>query len=64
MPRFSLLDAFHLSIRARPGLPDAEYIAMRRTLDNPRFQSDPRRAIRTVFQQHTSPNRVRIRLTR
>jgi hypothetical protein len=64
MPIFILLDEFHLTIRAPPGLPDSEHIAMRRTLDDPRFQRALRRAIRTALRQHSSLDQVRIRLTR
>jgi hypothetical protein len=64
MPIFFLIDEFHLTIRAPPGLPDSEHIAMRRTLDDAQFQRDLSRAIRTVFKLHTSLDKVRIRLTR
>jgi hypothetical protein len=64
MPIFILIDEFHLTIRAPPGLPDNEYVTMRRTLDDPRFQRALRGAIRAVLRQRSSLDNVRIRLTR
>ena len=40
-----LIEEFHVSIRAPRGLRDAEYAAMRRTLDDRGFQAELRRAI-------------------
>ena len=58
-----LIEEFHVTVFARRGLPDAEYNAMRRTLDDRRFQSDLRRAIRAVVRQYHSLSKARIKLS-
>jgi hypothetical protein len=64
MSKTILLDEFHLSVRAPRGLPEAEYAAMRRTLDDKRFQADLRRAVRALFRQYPALASARITLTR
>ena len=51
--------------RAPPrGLPEAEYQAIRRTLDDPRFQAEPRRAVGEVARRQPALGRVRLVLSR
>jgi hypothetical protein len=64
MAQTILLDEFHLNVRAPRGLPEAEYQAMRRALDEPRFQAELRRAVRTVFRRHPALGKVRLALSR
>jgi hypothetical protein len=64
MARTILIDEFHLSIRAPRGLREPEYGAMRKTLDDRRFQSDLRRAVRGVFRRYPTLTRARARLSR
>jgi len=64
MARNILIDEFHLSVRAPHGLLDAEYQAIRRTLDDRRFQAALRRAIRGVFGKYPSLARANAKLSR
>jgi len=43
-----LFDEFHLSVRAPPGLPDAEYDAIRLALDGKPFRARLRRAVAMI----------------
>ena len=64
MPRLILLDEFHLTVRAPQRLPESEYEAMRRVLDDPRFQAELARAARDVFRRHPALRRARVTLSR
>ena len=64
MPKSILLDEFHLSVRAPPGLREAQYAAMRRSLDGRRFQADLRRAGRGVVRNHPPLAKARVVLSR
>lgn len=64
MVRTILIEQFHLSVRAPAGMRDVEYVAIRRTLDDRRFQSDLRQAIRGVLRRYPALNKVRITLSR
>jgi hypothetical protein len=64
MAKGILVDEFHLSVRAPPGLADAEYVSIRRTLDDRRFRAGLRRAVRAVFRHHTPLARARVTITR
>jgi hypothetical protein len=44
MHRRILIDEFHLTVSAPPGLAGEEYVAMRRALDEERFLAELRRA--------------------
>ena len=59
-----LIDEFHLTVYAPPGLPAAAYRAIRRSLDAARFRTALRRAIRSVLDRHPSLEKVRFTLTR
>jgi hypothetical protein len=59
-----LIEEFHLTVRAPPGLPEAEYDAMRLALDGKSFRARLRRAARRVFGHIPSLAKVRVRLSR
>jgi hypothetical protein len=52
MTRTMLIEEFHLTVYARRGLRDAEYLAMRRTLDKPQLQRKLRHAVNGVFRRY------------
>jgi hypothetical protein len=64
MAQTILLDEFHLGMRAPKDLPEAEYQAMRRTLNAPRFQKELRRAVREVVSRYKALGKVRVVLSR
>jgi hypothetical protein len=64
MAQTLLIDEFHLTARAPRGLPGAEYMAMRRALDEPRFQAELRRAMRDVFRRYPDLGKIRVTLSR
>ena len=64
MARAILMEEFHLPIYAPRGLPNQEYDAIRRTLDDAHFQLGLRRVVRRFCRRHPSLGRVRVRLTR
>ena len=49
---------------APPGLPAAEYDAMRQALDDKHFQADLRRITRDICRQYPALAKARIKLTR
>ena len=59
-----LLEEFHLTVRAPPGLPDAEYDAIRLALDGKPFRARLRRAARRVFGKYPALSKVRVKLSR
>jgi hypothetical protein len=64
MAKAILIDEFHLTFRAPSGLPEAAYGAMRRVLDDRRFQAALRHADRQVRRRHPALAQARVRLTR
>jgi hypothetical protein len=64
MAKTLLIEEFHLSVRAPSGLPERTYEAMRRTLDDPCFQAELRRATRDVCRRYPALARARVTLTR
>lgn len=64
MARTMVIDEFHLTVRASPGLPRAEYDAIYRTLNDRRFQALLRRAVRAVLRQYEALAKVRAVLSR
>lgn len=64
MPKFVMIDAFHLSLWMPHGQPEATDAAVRATLDSRRFQGELRRALRDVVRNYLFLNSVRVRLTR
>jgi hypothetical protein len=59
-----LMEEFHVGVRAPKDLPEAEYQAIRRTLNDRRFQKELRRAVREVLSRHPDLARVRVTLSR
>ena len=64
MPRPILMEKWHLTFFAPPGLDEAAYDAIRRALDEARFRAEPRRAVRAVVRRQPSLRQVRVRLSR
>ena len=64
MPKTILLEDYHLTVIAPPGLRTAEYAAMVRTLDGKRFQSRLHEAVREVFRRYPSLKNVQFNLDR
>jgi hypothetical protein len=64
MSRAQLIEEVHLSVYVPCGLPEAEYEAVRQTLDDARFQARLWRAVRDAFRQQQSLCPVRVRLSR
>jgi hypothetical protein len=64
MPRTILIDEFHLGVRAPRDRPEAEYQAIRRTLDDRGFQAELRRAVREVVSRYPVLGKVRVVLSR
>jgi hypothetical protein len=64
MTKGMVIDEFHWTVFAPRGLPDQECQAIRRTLEDRRFQGDLRRAVRDVARQYSSLDMVRVRLSR
>lgn len=63
MPSTTLMEEFHLGVYAPQGLRAAACRAIRRTLDDGRFRSALRRALRSVFDRYPALRRTRITLT-
>lgn len=59
-----LLDEFHVTLSAPPGLRADAYRAIRRTLDGNRFRTVVRHALRGVLDKYPSLGRVRFTLSR
>jgi hypothetical protein len=64
VPRALLMDEFHVTFFAPPGLAEAEYAAVRVALDLARFRADLRRAVRGVVANHPALTKVRVRISR
>jgi 2'-5' RNA ligase len=64
MAKALLIEELHLTVFAPGGLPEAEYEAIRRTLDAVRFQADLRRAVRDVLRQYPALSKTRVMITR
>jgi hypothetical protein len=58
-----LMEEFHLTVLAPRGLPQAEYDAMRQTLDDPRFHAQLRRAVRRVARRHRTLGKAKVLLS-
>jgi len=59
-----VMDEFHVTLSASRGLPEAAYSAIHRALDEPRFHTQLKRAIRDVMRRYPALGSVRVRLTR
>jgi hypothetical protein len=64
MVRLVLIEEFHVAVRVSRGLPDAEYAAIRRTLDAKPFRAALGRAVRGVFRRYPSLNHARVAVSR
>jgi hypothetical protein len=64
MAQTILIDELHVSVRAPRGLPDSEYVSMRRTLDDWRFRTELHRAVRSVVRHHPALAQARVRMSR
>jgi len=62
MARVLLLDEFHISVSAPRGLRNAEYAAMRRTLNGLGFHTNLCRAIRKVQRQYRCLTQATLKL--
>ncbi len=59
-----LLEQFHLTVFAPPGLPEADYDLISQAVRDPRFRADLRRAARTACRRYPALRRARVTLTR
>jgi hypothetical protein len=64
MAKGILVDEFHLPVGAPPGLADAVYVSIRRTLDDRRFRAGLRRAVRALFRWYPALAQARVRIAR
>ena len=64
MPRPILMEKWHLTFFAPPGLDEATYGAIRQALDEACFRAELRRAVRAVVRRQPSLRQVRVRLSR
>lgn len=64
MTQLVLIDEIHLVVRAPRDLPDAESVQMARTLNQARFTSRLRQAVRDVFRSYPSLRKAKIALER
>ena len=64
MAKALLIDELHIMARAPRGLPEAEYVAIRRALYGNDFQIGLRRAVRDVFRRHPDLSKVRVTVSR
>jgi hypothetical protein len=64
MSRAQLIEEIHLSVYVPRGLLDAEYEAVRQTLDDAGFHARLWRAVRHVVRQYSSLSQARLRLSR
>jgi hypothetical protein len=58
-----LMDEFHITVYALPGLASSDYDAIRATLDASRFKVTLRRAVRAVFRRHLPWDKTRVTVT-
>jgi hypothetical protein len=59
-----VMDEFHLTIYAPRRLPQSTYEAVHRALDDSRFRTDLRRAIRSTFLKYPPLDTIRFSVTR
>jgi hypothetical protein len=64
LPKFILLDEFHIEVRIPHRTRDAQGIAMKRILDSVEFHTRIRRAARDVLRQYPAFKLARIRVSR
>jgi hypothetical protein len=59
-----LLEQFHLTVFAPPGLPEAEYVRMSQAVRDTGFRADLRRAARATVRRVPALRKARVTLTR
>jgi hypothetical protein len=59
-----LIEQFHLTVLAPPGLPEADYDRISAAVREPRFRADLRRAARAVVRTVPMLRKARVTLTR
>ena len=64
MPERILIDELHLSFRVPSGLPESQYLAIRRTLQRKRFLTEFDQAVRSVLRQKPSLRNVVVAISR
>jgi hypothetical protein len=64
VPKQILVDEFHLTVNAPRGLPNDEYVAMRRTLDRVAFRRRLGQAVRDVIRTYPSLDKARVTISR
>ena len=60
MRKTILMNQFHIDLYARRGLREAEYQAIRRTINGKGFFADLQRAVRDVRNKYAALSKVRI----
>ncbi|HYT89737.1 MAG TPA: hypothetical protein VEL76_13600 [Gemmataceae bacterium] len=63
MPKAIQMEQYHVTVYAPRGLPEEEYDAMHRTLIDPHFRTELRRAVRRVVGRHPSLRKVKVTVT-
>jgi hypothetical protein len=63
MAQLILFDEFRLSVLVPEGLKEAEYEAIRQTLEGTRFQAELRRVVRQLIRSYPHLKEVRVRLS-
>jgi len=64
MARTMLMDEFHLTLRVPSKLLAAEYRAIHRSLDRPRFHAALSAAVRQLLSRYPSLRKLRVRVSR
>jgi len=64
MPKRILLEEFHFSVFVPRGLPERQYLVIRRVLNSAHFQARLRRHLRGFCRHYRSLRPIQITLTR
>ena len=64
MPKRILIDELHLTLRAPSGLPESQYLAIRRALQRKRFFIQLNKAVRIVLRGRPSLRNVVVAISR
>jgi hypothetical protein len=60
VPKYILLDEFHIAVRIPTNLPDHQVAAIRRTLSGRPFRTSLRRCLRETKRRYPALTRVRV----
>jgi hypothetical protein len=63
MPKAILIEEFHVTVSARRGLSETDYLAMRRAFASQRFHAELRRAVGAVVCQYPPLARTQVKLS-